>query len=530
MMSFPNPDTPDVRVEVPVHKFKRISYTPDGSFNLHDLSVPERNAIHGDFLHVLTTFVEFNSSVQSDDESFAESNAQTYTTELFLKPPDRYSEIYVKEGTPFKNFAKRKFSGEILMSNYDRATISVTQKPGLATSRMSNSRANLRFSSFVERRIVTVIPDWGFVYKDVLFLADTGPTAIAGSYMRSQVDSSEWVFDSPLTGEMVYNATLTHESVVTDLVTRTLAKANRRSVDVLTAFAEMPKSVASLFAGFKLVAGMLKDFKTKKFSLTKAHAARTSRNTKRYQARMRRFESELANTNLSSSRRKILEAQYRREHMSFSKLMSDSSKELANALANLWLNYRYNIMPNVYLAQDIYEAFDKFEREWITSRDFQSSTETLRVDSYLINAKVKDSIVIKRNFTPAQASRGVSVISNSLPVTAWELIPLSFVYDWFINFGELIASKTYNFQGNQEGTTLATKISLDAHVSDHPNLIYLYEPITIVKGACYKRRVINPENYCGLVWQPSVGLERKIDALALIWRPVRSLLEEGKRR
>ena len=80
---------------------------------------------------------------------------------------------------------------------------------------------------------------------------------------------------------------------------------------------------------------------------------------------------------------------------------------------------------------------------------------------------------------------------------------------------------------NLGGYTEAATISLTI---DGGSVSYLHKPTGCsvevqIKG--YQRTVINPSDYCRLVWDPDVSGYRTYDSLALTWNALRSTLSKG---
>lgn len=122
---------------------------------------------------------------------------------------------------------------------------------------------------------------------------------------------------------------------------------------------------------------------------------------------------------------------------------------LFRALGNEWMTYRYGIMPLLYSCQDILKTIDRGQdvetrsSETVMPRELSvslpGSSNTFR------RTRIDGSIVIRgcifQHFTSTELSR-LSGLGVNPFVTAWELIPYSFVIDWFVNVGDYIAAKT----------------------------------------------------------------------------------------
>lgn len=501
------------------------------------LSGSERTAALQKLHAHIRAWLEGNANNQTTDYAVAFPNAMTLVSpgEVFVQPTPRVSIRNVKLGVDNDDFWARSRRGEIVVSDYERASVRVRQTPGLITSAPVQYSKSISFRDAVKNGLLEmadnpngeqVIHILGTEYFISARISDTFII-----YKGDQYSKWEWRFHAELDAGSIISACRSSNPDFTSMITSTLAKANRSSVDVLTAFAELPKSVSSLLSGFKQVAMILKDAKKGQFNLSKAHAARAKKVNIRHKQRMSRLLAEVSNSKTSAKRRKILAATMEAERYKNRTLLAKLSDELASSSADLWLNYRYNIMPNVYLAQDVFDAVTKFSNEFITARGSSPGPSSIDIGGGIrIDVESTLRCMIKRSFSASAISKGQGVISNDIFVTAWELVPLSFVYDWFINIGDLLSAQMYSNKWAQEGATKSSHFRFDSVVSIVDNINWTVEPTTSVDGSYYRRQVINPIDECGLVWQPSVGLERRIDALALIWRPVRSLLQKGKNR
>lgn len=461
----------------------------------------------------------------------ARANLGSYSDEADTKPKKDISFARHKAGISHKNFEARKRAGEILVSDYDRSEVTVRREPGLRGESINYSMVWLSASMLVDLGLLELKDGFLFVKGKPWYLRTSihSPYIIRVRY--SDVTKGRWVFDDPISPEAVISALGKFEYDPTFVVTTALAKANRSSVDVLTAFAEMPETVRSLINGFKLISQMTRDYKQRKFSLSKAYEQRKKRMTAAYHKRLARLDKRLAeDPNLTWSKRQEL-LDYRSNIVQHhSGAIAQSLVEFNTALAGIWLNYRYNIMPNVYLIEDVMDALDRHGRRFIKASQFEPYTGTITLRGQPVHVEGSIRCVIKRAFSQLMADNSLTVISADLFVTAWEKVPLSFVIDWFVNIGDLLSSMNYKQSWTDSGNTLSSKTTIDVilPVKD-TNAVWAIEPVTEVQGFYYRRRAINPSNYCGLVFRPTVGLERKIDALALIWRPVRSSLLEVKR-
>ncbi len=124
---------------------------------------------------------------------------------------------------------------------------------------------------------------------------------------------------------------------------------------------------------------------------------------------------------------------------------------MRKSFANNWLEYSFGWKP---LIQDIYSAVDHFQSPIKTLRPKGTANDTLST-STLSGTKSSGSYTERIVFGKLYCKMGCEItvtnpnlyLANSLglvnPATVvWELIPFSFVVDWFANVGEFLTQGT----------------------------------------------------------------------------------------
>lgn len=127
-----------------------------------------------------------------------------------------------------------------------------------------------------------------------------------------------------------------------------------------------------------------------------------------------------------------------------------------------WMAYRYGIMPLVYSYNDLRKTANRHSN--VTTRKQRIiSPSDLGVSlpgSSVIYKKtsIEGSVTVRGSIFQSFSSDEISRLSglgfNPL-VTAWELIPYSFVIDWFVNVGDYIAAKTGGVWSRQKWACLS---------------------------------------------------------------------------
>jgi hypothetical protein len=224
---------------------------------------------------------------------------------------------------------------------------------------------------------------------------------------------------------------------------------------------------------------------------------------------------------------------------------------VADFLANSWLWYRYGIRPTVRSIFDIMEAFQKEITEEVRFRSKSGGYG----DTDVVSGSETDggNFIVTRSWTKThslQVRAGIlyemdlqantfGVSLQDLPLALWELIPYSFVADWFLNVGDYISAITPK-AGTRELTswtvireTLTTNVTHSAAWSG----LASYQPTTFPDGSasCEITKYTRiPTIGIGLAlqtapfgWLGDPNVQRVVDAVSLI---TQQLLPSGHPR
>lgn len=156
---------------------------------------------------------------------------------------------------------------------------------------------------------------------------------------------------------------------------------------------------------------------------------------------------------------------YRAKHL------GKTAHSAAKASSNAWLEYRYGWKPLLLDADSCISAAHKWRDEQqekrlvaragdsyqrTTDKAFSATGGVPRVDS--INGTVSSwksyrasagvIYVRKERTTSEQLSATLGLRPRDVPATLWEIIPYSFVVDWFVNVGDWIQAITPNPEVN----------------------------------------------------------------------------------
>ena len=117
--------------------------------------------------------------------------------------------------------------------------------------------------------------------------------------------------------------------------------------------------------------------------------------------------------------------------------------------SQLWLGYRYGVRPMVNDARNAVKALQKGADKFNKGRS-RTSEDLAQGKDTLVNFYGRFELLVREKITGRRTYRGIAYcktdfLSNgqlqSDPfVTAWELVPYSFVVDWFIGIGDYIST------------------------------------------------------------------------------------------
>lgn len=401
----------------------------------------------------------------------------------------------------------------IVVSDYDVGSISITAKPGYSES-SKFSFNNQIYLTLRKCGVVESLPGYMsigryFVSTGIAYTQEVRIRATR-KYLAPVVPYS---VDSIVASSSFYSDV--------GVITETVAEADTGYLDLLTALAEMPETIGSIITGFREIVRLIRDLKSRNITLSNAHTRRRDSLRRRYERDMERL---LNQRRLTTSRAAqfALDRLIQNRNNSFSRANQDAIMEFNTALASIWLNFRYNIMPNVYLVEDIVKTIERYSADFITTRKSSGWTHDNILESYGWDPLVLDqryNCVIKRGVDPKLRFNQMT-LSNVI-TTGWELIPLSFVIDWFVNIGDFLTSISTPMIAPSEGATAGLKIEQNVVIRNSElNQSCRYD-IKI-----YRRRVIQPISHVGLTFNGfDLSWARKIDSIALLWKPIRDLLK-----
>ena len=274
------------------------------------------------------------------------------------------------------------------------------------------------------------------------------------------------------------------------MVMACLSGANRGTIDALTAMAELPETIRSLLDLVKQCIIMYKDARVKSFRL---------------------YNKGRANSGIPQSQATL----------------AKNGEELADAIANVWLNFRYNITPNVILIEDIMKTLNLELKEFVRFRETQNRvvldypTATVEGWTPVASLTVTERVMIKRLLDlTSEFPKFKHLVLTNVAITGYELVPFSFVFDWFVNLGDAIAAFAVYPHFRAEGSTYSWKYRGSIDFTHKPSNAKVNFDVRI-----YKCDVINPNSVSCLAFNPDLSGDR---TKGQMWNLACHLEKDGK--
>lgn len=419
-----------------------------------------------------------------------------------------------KETTKNPDFKRRMAAGEVVVSPYliDRITV---------IERQTLKRNGDRYTGYVTRDDLSpitgmrIFQDLGINYSVCPYNGQYMPTDgefwyfIDIFYEFSNSFSAVW--PAPIDA-LAITAPFENVSVDRAFLQGVVSEAYKKAVDALTALAEAPETINGIFSVLRTAGDLIINRKKKAAELVELFKHKREVLNKAFEVKLKILTLVRSRSNRDISRNN---AAITRARKALVRDLARNSKDSASAVASLWLSFRYAIMPNVYLIQDIVKATKMINksRQNSSSQKVEALTPTSVSGFSVTGSRVryhKAWCQVSLELNPVFGGLR-STTSFDILVTAWELVPLSFVVDWFVGVGNALSVLTPPADSKSVGVTYAMK--------DVSNLTYTGTNggVTTIIRESYSRSVQTTEDFSGLHLNVQLNWKRYIDAGALLW-------------
>lgn len=243
--------------------------------------------------------------------------------------------------------------------------------------------------------------------------------------------------------------------------------------------------------------------------------------------------------------------------MNYKQLRRSADKAL-RVFSRSWLTAIYGLGPIAYTIGDVKNLARKKANSYHTYRatrnlSFGGGSPLLPPDKYVVvnvtgDVKVRSTVKVRYTLGAPQAI--ADQVSLNLWRTAWELIPYSFVVDWFANVGDVITSATALDLATERVGCTAVKRNVE-HVSSyvdntsdvssrsynpdtvcpvHQNEVFTHTRSVnavykVEKEQSYTRTVFSRPSP-KVVFDPNLNWKRFITTFALAYEPIRTALRK----
>ena len=227
-----------------------------------------------------------------------------------------------------------------------------------------------------------------------------------------------------------------------------------------------------------------------------------------------------------------------------------TAKKLPQEVANMWLLYRYGLMPTLFSVQDLLDLLkkklQKASNAIHTKRRRRTLTVKRRVPSngtlepWSIDYETEsqlEAIVYYRRTLDQTTQELLGLTPANVPSILWEVTKLSFVWDWFLHIGSFIDALKpkvgVNILGYSTGVSHRQNHAL-RHVCpmyDQVSRSYIYATTKpcYYHGKTYVRSIVDgPKPLPVFTALDEMKLIRYLDAAALALKPVMNMIKKSR--
>jgi len=223
---------------------------------------------------------------------------------------------------------------------------------------------------------------------------------------------------------------------------------------------------------------------------------------------------------------------------------------VGSSMSNLWMSYRYGFMPMIYSMQDALIAFNASFAEGVSLTSQVTLSDSLFAETSATGDTATGYKAINKssrscsgsfrkkayfNYTNSMLARLIGNPFAAVARTTWELVPFSFVVDWFVGIGDYLDNlqvdtlvPTSSVNVTEKGSTRLTNWFVpDGAVNGYRHTIAKFH------GASAVSTHFRFERSKGSLSVPGINLsqswytfKRSIDSSCLLWQRLSKRLNE----
>jgi len=216
-------------------------------------------------------------------------------------------------------------------------------------------------------------------------------------------------------------------------------------------------------------------------------------------------------------------SQYRKVRRSVIQIGNKPAKTLREAakiqseINARWLEYRYAVSPLMHSIDDALSLLQSYYSPYQSFRSGQRFSDDLQVGDYTVTGvEIIDRVFLKQRYSHEAWNNN---LKQNVVATAWELVPLSFIVDWFLNVGDLISSLSVPSHVAEQNATYSRQIKVNSVIT----ATHQSGSRIVFNGGYYKTTPFDPLIRVGLAAELDMNWKRWLDAFALSWSSVRKL-------
>lgn len=230
-----------------------------------------------------------------------------------------------------------------------------------------------------------------------------------------------------------------------------------------------------------------------------------------------------------------------------------SSDRALRRYGSRWMEYRYAIMPLIYSFKDVRELLKDRNAVFKTGRSNATiivDLESSRSSDHQTYQKAQGTIEVKSTYKVAYDYGALHRVASQIRLnpftTAWELIPFSFVVDWFANVGTAVTAATsldlssqglgctaikrdyveetrlWDMRNFSKTKTLSGAACGNLTVS-HSHVMSCDEILKKVSLQSYDRKLYRSTEF-DVNFDPYLNWKRILDGIVLSYQPTKKLL------